>query len=108
MPVKSNIELGSGQIYFKGMDESLEVLEGSITEATEDIEWADDQEPVIKFSSEPTEITIDNVEFGKDWTMVKCCKCGYDFPITMRYFLIYGAHGWACPVCAAAFSRQEH
>lgn len=114
MPVKSNIELGSGQIYFKGLDESLEVLEGSITEATDDIEWADDQEPVIRLSTEPVELTINNAEFARDWTIVKCRECGYGFPVTEMYALLYGTNSWVCPRCAlnrireAARSRQEH
>jgi hypothetical protein len=34
MPVKSNIEFGSGSLYFKGLDEPLEILEGFVKNAS--------------------------------------------------------------------------
>lgn len=118
MPVESDIELSSGRLYFKDLDESIEIqggsLTGSVTEATDDIEWADEQEPVIKFSTEPVEFTVDNVEFARDWTIVKCMDCGYGFPVTEMYALLYGTNAWRCPRCALnkmreeALSRQEH
>lgn len=111
MPVESNIELGSGQIYFKGLDEPVEVYD---CEVDEDIEWADDQTPVIRLSTEPVELTINNAEFARDWTIVKCRECGYGFPVTEMYALLYGTNSWRCPRCTlnrireAARSRQEH
>ena len=95
MPVKSNIELGSGSLYFKGLDEPLEILEG---QATYEEEFADNKE-YIKLSQEPIEFTMENAEFPKGWTLTKCRVCGYEFPITNLYNLLYGSSGWLCPRC---------
>ena len=111
MPVESNIELGSGRLYIQDLDEPIDINEGSLTEEPE---WADDQAPVIKLSTEPVEFTVDNVEFARDWTIVRCRECGYGFPVTEMYALLYGTNSWRCPRCALnrikeeALSRKEH
>ena len=96
MPVRSNIEFGSGSLYFKGLDEPFEILEG---QATYEEEFADNKE-YIKLSQKPVEFTFENVEFPRDWTLVKCNECGYEFPVTEFYALLYGANSWVCPQCA--------
>ena len=73
MPVKSNIEFGSGSLYFKGLDEPIPVYDG---EATYETEYADDQEPYIKLSTEPVEFTLGNVEIPRNWSLVRCNECG--------------------------------
>lgn len=97
MPVRSNIEFGSGSLYFKGLDEPIPVSEG---QATYEEEFVDDKEPYIKISQEPVEFTFENVEFPRDWTLVKCNECGYEFPVTEFYALLYGTTSWVCPQCA--------
>lgn len=96
MPVKSNIEFGSGSLYFKGLDEPIPISDG---EATYEPEYADDQEPYIKISQEPIEFTLENVEFPRGWTLAECRECGYKFPITDYYALLYGTKGWLCQRC---------
>ena len=96
MPVKSNIEFGSGSLYFKGLDEPIPVSEGL---AEIETEFADDQE-YIKLSQEPIEFTFDNVEFPRDCVLVKYNECGYKFPVTEFYTLLYGTGSWVCPQCA--------
>lgn len=103
MPVKSNIEFGSGSLYFKGLDESIPVSEG-LTEI--ETEFADDQE-YIKLSSEPIEFTLENAEFTKGWTLTKCRVCGYEFPITNLYNMLYGFSGWLCPRCTFIKRLEE-
>lgn len=96
MPPKNNIELGNGYLYLSSLDEPLEVFDGEIEYEPE---YAEDQEPYIKMSQEPIEFTFDNVEFTKNWTMVKCEECGYQFPVSDLYALLYGTEGWICPGC---------
>ena len=96
MPVKNNIELGNGRLYISGLEESFEVHD---CEATYEPEFVDDQEPYIKLSQEPIEFTIDNVETPRGWVMVKCKECGYEFPVTEFYLLLFGDKGWICPAC---------
>lgn len=96
MPTKSNIELGNGRLYFKGLDKPLEILDGEIECEPE---YAEDHEPYRKMSQEPIEFTLDNVEFTKNWSLVKCEECGYQFPVTDLYVLLCGTKGWICPGC---------
>lgn len=96
MPVKSNIEFGSGSLYFKGLDEPIPVSKG---EATYEPEFVDDKEPYIKLSQEPVEFTLDNIEIPRGWVLTECAKCGYKFPITEFYSLLNGSSGWLCPRC---------
>lgn len=96
MPPKSNIELGSGQIYFKGLDESFEVSEG---QATDEVEWADDQEYIRKINHEPVTFTCEDVQYPKDWVLAECKYCGSKFPIVELYAMLYGTKGWTCPLC---------
>ena len=103
MPVRSNIELGSGSLYFKGLDEPIPVSDG---QATYETEWADDQE-YIKLSSEPIEFTLENAEFPKGWTLTECIECGYEFPITNLYNMLYGSSGWLCPRCTFIKRLEE-
>ena len=103
MPVKSNIEFGSGSLYFKGLDEPIPVTEG---QATYEEEFADDKE-YIKLSQEPIEFTFENVEFPRDWTLVKCNECGYGFPVTEFYALLYGANSWICPQCTLNKVKED-
>ena len=107
MPVKSNIELGPGKIFFNGSDEPAEIHYGSI----EDSEiWAEDQEPYISINSEPMEFTFENVEINRDWTLVNCAECGQAFAVTNFYALVYGPTGWICPVCnlKRTFKEKEN
>lgn len=94
-PKESNIELGSGQIYFKGLDESFEVSEG---QATDEIEWADDVKYFRKFE-EPLELRCESVQYPKDWVLAECKYCGSKFPIVELYAMLYGTKGWSCPLC---------
>lgn len=96
MPVESNVEFGNGRLYIKGLDEPLEIYEG---EATYETEYADDQEPYIKISQEPVTFTLDSFAFPRGWVLTKCKECGYEFPITELYSLLYGTKGWSCPRC---------
>lgn len=96
MPPKNTIELSTGSLYFTGVDEPLEVVDGSVTYEEE---YAEDQEPYIKLSQEPVEFTLENAEFTKDWTLVECKECGYKFPVTELYTLLCGTKDWTCPRC---------
>ena len=96
MPVKNNIEFSSGTLYFKGLDEPVPVSEG---QATYEEEFADVKE-YLKLSQEPIEFTLDNIEFPREWTLVKCSECGYNFPVTELYVLLHGTDNWICPQCA--------
>lgn len=98
MPVESSIELGSGTLYFNDSDEGIEVTGGELTHTEE--EWADDVK-YIKNSFEPVEFECEMEYHPKDWTLVKCIDCGYEFPITNYYAVWNGVFGWRCPVCAA-------
>lgn len=94
MPTKSNIELGSGQIYFKGLDESFD-----ISDAEGEIEFADDKEYVkINTGGEAT-FTCDSVQFNREWTLAYCKICRQPIPITMFDALTLGTTGWTCPLC---------
>lgn len=96
MPVKDPIELGSGRLYFKGTDESIEVNAGDLIYAEEEA-FTDDLKH-ISLSMEP--ITFEcKAEFNRNWTLIKCVKCGYEFPITKLYALLCGTDGWICPGC---------
>lgn len=95
MPVESNIELGSGRLYFNGEDEPIEVNAGDIIRDEE--EWADDVEH-INLSTEPIEFEC-NAEFNRDWTLVRCCRCGDNMPVTEFWALLYGRNDWICPMC---------
>jgi hypothetical protein len=103
MPVKSNIEFSSGPLYFKGLDEPIPVSEG---QATYEAEYADDLK-YIKLSQEPIEFTLENAEFTKGWTLTECRECGYEFPITNLYNLLYGSSGWLCPRCTFIKRLEE-
>ena len=94
MPVESNIELGSGHLYFKGIDNPIPVEVGEFT--TEDA-WADDTE-YISMNTEPIEFEC-TAEFNRNWTLVKCCRCGSNMPVTEFWALLYGRNDWICPMC---------
>ena len=104
MPPKSNIELGSGQLYFKGLDESLEVLD---CEATDEIEYYDESKPYIKNITEPITLELINVEFPRGWTLAECKYCGYKFPVSEYYALLLGTKDWTCPRCAFNKAMQD-
>lgn len=104
MPPKSNIELGSGRLYFKGLDESFEV-HGQ--EATDETEWYDDKEPYIKNVKEPIELTLNDIEAPRDWVLAECKYCGYRFPITEWYSILLGTKGWTCPRCVFRKTLEE-
>lgn len=103
MPVKSNIEFGSGSLYFKGLDEPIPVYDG---ETTYEPEYADDLK-YIKLSQEPIEFALENAEFPRGWTLTECRECGYRFPITNLYNLLYGSTGWLCPRCTFIKRLEE-
>ena len=96
MPSKNNIEFSSGSLYIKDLDEEFKVFDG---EATYEDEYAEDQKPCVKLSTEPFEFTIDDATFIRDWTTVKCKDCGCDIPVTQYYALTFGTKGWTCPGC---------
>lgn len=97
MPVENNIELGSGQIYFSGLDESFD-----ISDAVGEIEFADDMEYIPKISdAKEATFECESVEFNREWTLAYCHECRQPFPITMFYALMYGTTGWTCPLCTA-------
>lgn len=96
MPPKSNIDFSSCTLYFQGIDEPVEIS-GGIAEY--EPEYVEDHEPYIINTTEPVEITLDNVPFPRDWVLVECCECGYEFPITEFHTLIHGTEGWRCPRC---------
>lgn len=95
MPVESNIELGSGSLYFKGCDKPIPVKVGEFAteEAWSSEVWADNVKH-LSLNPDPS------VEFNRNWTTVKCCECDYEFPVTELYVLLNGTTGWRCPRCA--------
>ena len=95
MPVESNIELGSGHLYFDGEDEPFELGDGQIV-SEEDV-FADDMS-YISMNTEPIEFEC-TAEFNRDWTLVKCCRCGDNMPVTEFWALLYGRNDWICPMC---------
>jgi hypothetical protein len=97
MPPKSNIELGAGQLYFKGLDESFEVHGG---EATDEVEYYDESKPYIKNVMEPITIECKDVAYPREWVLAECKYCGCKFPITEVYSILLGTKGWTCPLCA--------
>lgn len=105
MPTKSNIELGSGMLYFAGVDEPVEVRECEIE--CRDEEFAEDVQYIRKLFEEPVEFTCESVEFNKSWTTVKCCECDYEFPVTELYALLNGTTGWRCPRCALKAALED-
>lgn len=96
MPVKDSIELGSGHLYFKGVDEPIEINAVDILTEGEE-EWADDVKH-ISFDSGPWTFECD-AAFNRNWTLAECKGCGYKFPITEWYALLCGTTGWTCPRC---------
>lgn len=97
MPPKSNIELGSGQIYFKGLDESFD-----ISDVEGEVEFADDSTPIpINGVKELMEATIEceSVQFNREWTLAYCKICRQPIPIIMFDALTLGTTGWTCPLC---------
>lgn len=109
-PKENNIELGAGQIYFKGIDESFEVHD---CDATEETEWADDKEYVSKHiigkspALEPIMIECKDVQIPRDWVLAECKYCGSMFPIIEFYALTLGTKGWTCPLCAFEKRMEE-
>lgn len=94
MPPKSNIELGSGQIYFSGLDESFDIFE-----AVGEVEFADDMEYIPKIS-DAKEATFEfDLQPSQEWTLVYCRNCHQPIPITLFKMLTYGPDGWTCPLC---------
>lgn len=94
MPVESNIELSNGHLYFSGMDEPAEIRDAVIISEEE---WADDVQH-INMNTEPIEFEC-TAEFNRDWTLVKCCRCGSNMPVTEFWALLYGRNDWICPMC---------
>lgn len=105
MPEKSNIELGSGTLYFNGSDEGIEVTGGELTytdiEGIDTPEYWENELRNIVWSTKPAEFECEMEYHPKDWTLVKCIDCGCEFPITNYYAVWTGVVGWRCPVCAA-------
>ena len=96
MPPKNNIELGSGQIYFKGLDESFDISEGTFTVEEK---WADDMEYIPKIS-DAKEATFEcDMEINREWTLAYCKICRQPIPIIMFDALTLGTTGWTCPLC---------
>lgn len=105
MPPKNTIELSSGSLYFKGLDEPVPVYGG---EVGFEPEWADDKEYIkISHSFEPVTLTCENVEMPRGWTLTECGKCSYRFPITEFYALLYGNRNWLCPLCTLEKRLRE-
>lgn len=96
MPVKDTIELSEGRLYIQDLTKPIKVYDGELEIETN---YAEDAEPYIKFLQEPIEFTFDNSEFAKGWALVECKECGYQFPVTEFYALLYGTTGWTCPKC---------
>lgn len=106
MPPKNNIELGPGQIIFKGLSEPIDISEGTFT--TEE-KWADDVKPisirdVMDFTMELEPI---QVQFNRDWTLAYCKDCCSPFPIIQFDALICGTTGWRCPLCTTIKRMRE-
>lgn len=97
MPIENNIELGSGQIYFKGLDEAFD-----ISDVEGEIEFADDKEYVkinaVKDLMEAT-IECEPMEINREWTLAYCRICRQPIPIIMFDALTLGTEGWTCPLC---------
>ena len=97
MPPKDNIELGSGQLYFKGLDESLEVTN---SEGTDEIEYYDETASHhIKGQAVDFTLELNDVEFPRGWQLAECKYCGYKFPVSDYYAILLGTTGWTCPKC---------
>ena len=95
MPPKNNIELGSGQIVFKGLDESFDIFE-----VEGDTVFADDMEYIPKISdAKEATIECESVEFNREWTLAYCKICRQPIPIIMFDALTLGITGWTCPLC---------
>ena len=108
-PKENNIELGSGQIYFKGLDESFEVHD---CESKDETEWANDKEYISKHivgkvSEEPIMLTCKDVKIPRDWVLAECKYCGSKFPIIELYAMLLGTKGWTCPLCAFKKRMEE-
>lgn len=97
MPPRNDIELNSGSIYFKGLDESFEAHD---IENTDEVEWADSKHIIGKISSEPITITCEDVQMPREWVLAECKYCGYKFPVIEFYAMVFGTKGWTCPLCA--------
>lgn len=92
--MKNNIKLGSGQIYFKGLDEAIDISEAEST-----TEWADDKEYVKINTPQEFTITCDDLQVSDEWTLAYCKICGNPFPIIQFDALLYGKDNWTCPLC---------
>lgn len=102
MPPKSTIEFSEGSLYFKGIDEPIPVYDGEM-----ETELADDKEYIRSMNSEPVTLTCENVEMPRGWTLTRCRICGYKFPITELYEILYGSNGWLCPRCTFEKRMRE-
>ena len=94
MPPKSNIELGSGQIYFKGLDESFD-----ISDVEGDTVFADDKEYVKISDVLEATIECEPMEINREWTLAYCKICRQPIPIIQFDAILYGTEGWTCPLC---------
>lgn len=103
MPPVSNIKLGSGSIYFKGLNESFEAHD---IETGDGIEWADDKQYIRKFDSTSITLTVNDVQMPREWTLAECKYCGYKFPVTTFYTMVFGTKNWTCPRCLHAYQKS--
>jgi RNase P subunit RPR2 len=104
MPTESNIELGSGRLYIKGVDEPLDISDGTIELTTE---YADEYKPIKIRDTQEFTFECSDVWINQDWTLVYCEKCRQPFPITQFHALTRGEVGWYCPLCAAIKRFRE-
>lgn len=106
MPVKNNIELGSGQLYYIGVDESLHPLDISEGAFTTEEKWAEDAE-YLKLNK-PAEFTFKcyDLQINREWTLVYCKHCRQPFPIIEFDAIIYGTDSWTCPLCTTIARRR--
>lgn len=101
MPVKDSVELTDGKLYIlneDGSSDAVEIGEGELVYTEE--EYFEDGESTISISAEPFTFEAE-CSINRDWTLVKCQKCGYHFPVTIYATFLYGHDNWLCPLHAA-------
>ena len=107
MPPKSNVELGPGQIYLKGLDESEGPFDISDTVSDLDVEYADDSEPITIRNVMEATIECEPVEINREWTLAYCRVCHQPIPIIQFDALTLGTTGWTCPLCTIIKRMRE-